>query len=584
VSDGDRFNVGDPVTMLVNTVGPYSNPSETYQYYSLPFCRPKHIEQRKNTLGEVLEGSMKSTSLYDIKFATNIKFASLCQTTLNQSDVVAFREAIKRFYYFEIFYDDLPVWGFVGSILRDDDGTDNDGDEEEFDPRAEPNDEVSSYYLFKHLDFTILHNEGRIVKVNCTADPAKVLLLSLDDAPKVVEFSYSATWHETEWPWERRMELYEDSFFAQELEIHWLSIMNSCVLVVLLTGFLTLIVMRVLKSDYARYARGDDEEDEQEDYGWKLIHGDVFRFPAHKEIFCAFVGLGAQLLCVVSLILFVSLFGVYYPNNGGAMYTSIIVIYSLTSVLGGFVSGRLYAQMGGAAWTWNLVAQATLFTVPFFCVVFSVNMFAWRCNATAALPFTTMIIVVLIWLLVGVPLCVLGGIAGKNTAGPFSTPVRTKNFPREVPHMPLYRRWQAQMLMSGFLPFSAIYIELFYVFSSIWGHSSYQLWGILIIVFIILIVVTTCITIALTYFQLSMEDHRWWWSSYFCGGSTAFFIYLYSIFFFVYRSKMNGMLQSVFYFGYMLVICYFFFLMLGTVGWYGSLVFVRRIYENLKVD
>jgi hypothetical protein len=32
------------------------------------------------------------------------------------------------------------------------------------------------------------------------------------------------------------MELYEDSFFAQELEIHWLSIMNSCVLVVLLTG------------------------------------------------------------------------------------------------------------------------------------------------------------------------------------------------------------------------------------------------------------------------------------------------------------------------------------------------------------
>jgi hypothetical protein len=118
----------------------------------------------------------------------NVKFASLCQTTLNQTDVLAFREAIKRFYYFEIFYgellllvrcvfvaiadaclvdrgnyiDDLPVWGFVGSILRDDDGGDNDGDEEEFDPRAEPDDEVSSYYLFKHLDFTILHNKGRV--------------------------------------------------------------------------------------------------------------------------------------------------------------------------------------------------------------------------------------------------------------------------------------------------------------------------------------------------------------------------------------------------------------------------------------
>jgi transmembrane 9 superfamily protein 3 len=69
-SSDSHFNPGDPVTMLVNTVGPYSNPSETYQYYSLPFCRPKHVEQRKNTLGEVLEGSMKSTSLYDIKFAS----------------------------------------------------------------------------------------------------------------------------------------------------------------------------------------------------------------------------------------------------------------------------------------------------------------------------------------------------------------------------------------------------------------------------------------------------------------------------------------------------------------------------------
>jgi hypothetical protein len=27
------------------------------------------------------------------------------------------------------------------------------------------------------------------------------------------------------------------------------------------------------------------------------------------------------------------------------------------------------------------------------------------------------------------------------------------------------------MLMAGFLPFSAIYIELYYIFASIWGHK-----------------------------------------------------------------------------------------------------------------
>ena len=42
-----------------------------------------------------------------------------------------------------------------------------------------------------------------------------------------------------------------------------------------------------------------------------------------------------------------------------------------------------------------------------------------------------------------------------------------------------------------------------------WGHKVYTIYSILFIVFIILIIVTAFITIALTYFQLAVEDHRW---------------------------------------------------------------------------
>ncbi len=73
----------------------------------------------------------------------------------------------------------------------------------------------------------------------------------------------------------------------------------------------------------------------------------------------------------------------------------------------------------------------------------------------------------------------------------------------------------------GFLPFSAIYIELYYIFASVWGHKVYTIYSILFIVFIILIIVTAFITIALTYFQLAVEDHTWWWRSFMCGGSTG---------------------------------------------------------------
>ncbi len=46
--------------------------------------------------------------------------------------------------------------------------------------------------------------------------------------------------------------------------------------------------------------------DEQEETGWKYIHGDVFRFPPHRNVFCAFVGTGSQLLtlsiCIFALV------------------------------------------------------------------------------------------------------------------------------------------------------------------------------------------------------------------------------------------------------------------------------------------
>jgi hypothetical protein len=53
--------------------------------------------------------------------------------------------------------------------------------------------------------------------------------------------------------WEDRMSRYHDSrFLPGSFEIHWLSIINSLVLVLLLTAFLTIILMRVLKNDFTR--------------------------------------------------------------------------------------------------------------------------------------------------------------------------------------------------------------------------------------------------------------------------------------------------------------------------------------------
>ena len=173
---------------------------------------------------------------------------------------------------------------------------------------------------------------------------------------------------------------------------------------------------------------------------------------------------------------------------------------------------------------------------------------------------------------------------GKNVATDFDAPCRAKNIPREIPLTPWYRSWMIHYLVGGFLPFSAISVELYYVFATLWSREPYTLYGILGLTFIIVLCVTATVSIALTYFQLAIEDHEWWWRSIFSAGSTSVFIFLYAAFYYFRRSNMSGFFQTVEFFSSIFITCYAFFLALGTVAFFASLKFVRYIYGSIKMD
>ena len=80
-------------------------------------------------------------------------------------------------------------------------------------------------------------------------------------------------------------------------------------MVIFLCGIVVLILMRTLKNDYARYAEDDDEMgfDRHDDTGWKQIHGDVFRKPSYLALYCALIGTGAQLLLLVTSVIFIAI-------------------------------------------------------------------------------------------------------------------------------------------------------------------------------------------------------------------------------------------------------------------------------------
>ncbi|KAL2344199.1 hypothetical protein Fmac_005484 [Flemingia macrophylla] len=564
-SSDHRYKEGEAVPLYANKVGPFHNPSETYRYYDLPFCHTGHLKEKKEALGEVLNGDRLVSAPYTLEFQREKEAVSACKKTLSKEEVARFRWAVRKDYYFQMYYDDLPIWGFIGKVEKE-------GSE-------------YRYFLYTHLHFDVFYNRDRVIEINVRSDPNSLLDLTHHHKDLHADFLYTVKWKETPTPFDKRMDKYShSSSLPHHLEIHWFSIINSCVTVLLLTGFLATILMRVLKNDFVKYAHDEETAEDQEETGWKYIHGDVFRFPKFKSLFAAALGSGTQLFALTVFIFILALVGVFYPYNRGALFTALVVIYALTSGIAGYTAASFYCQLEGTNWVRNLLLTGCLFCGPLFLTFCFLNTVAIAYKATAALPFGTIVVIVLIWTLVTSPLLVLGGIAGKNSKAEFQAPCRTTKYPREIPLLPWYRGAIPQMAMAGFLPFSAIYIELYYIFASVWGHRIYTIYSILFIVFIILLIVTAFITVALTYFQLAAEDHEWWWRSFLCGGSTGLFIYAYCLYYYYARSDMSGFMQTSFFFGYMACICYGFFLMLGTVGFRAALFFVRHIYRSIKCE
>uniref|UniRef100_I1L3Z7 Transmembrane 9 superfamily member n=2 Tax=Glycine subgen. Soja TaxID=1462606 RepID=I1L3Z7_SOYBN len=393
-----RYKEGDSVPLYANKVGPFHNPSETYRYFDLPFCEPGDLKEKKEALGEVLNGDRLVSAPYKLEFQRDKESISVCNRKLSKQDVARFRSAVRKDYYFQMYYDDLPIWGFIGKV-----------DKEGKDPSD------YRYFLYKHIHFDVFYNKDRVIEINVRTDPNALVDLTKDSEVDA-EFLYTVKWKETNTPFEKRMDRYsQSSSLPHHLEIHWFSIINSCVTVLLLTGFLATILMRVLKNDFVKYAHDEESAEDQEETGWKYIHGDVFRFPKFKSLFAAALGSGTQLFTLTVFIFILALVGVFYPYNRGALFTALVVIYALTSGIAGYTATSFYCQLEGTNWVRNLLLTGCLFCGPLFLTFCFLNTVAIAYKATAALPFGTIVVIVLIWTLVTSPLLVLGGIAGKNS-------------------------------------------------------------------------------------------------------------------------------------------------------------------------
>ena len=88
------FEVGGSVPTYMSTVGPYHNPSQTYKYHHLPFCRPESKKVKKQTLGETLDGLRKTESRFVLPFRCtdmHCTHGKKCEAWCNESESEAKR-------------------------------------------------------------------------------------------------------------------------------------------------------------------------------------------------------------------------------------------------------------------------------------------------------------------------------------------------------------------------------------------------------------------------------------------------------------------------------------------------------------
>uniref|UniRef100_A0A158Q7Z2 Transmembrane 9 superfamily member n=1 Tax=Elaeophora elaphi TaxID=1147741 RepID=A0A158Q7Z2_9BILA len=590
--DGDLIDVKGIKITSTKTVVPY-------EYYSLPFCRPQGaIHYISENLGEVMRGDRIVNTPFAIFMKRDVKCNTTCSprtpVSLSPEDSENLARRIKEEYHVHLLVDNLPcITKYqienTNEVIYENGyrlGWEDDG----------------HYYVNNHLDIILRYHQPRpdvYRVVGFEVQPQSIdssrFKFSSDSSECAIAdgknqevgkgvnniiWTYSVTWEESNVPWASRWDAY---LSMKDVQIHWFSIVNSIIVILCLFGFLSVIIVRTVRRDIAKYNKGEELEDTLEESGWKLVHGDVFRPPANSMLLVNFVGTGIQLIGMVAITVFFAMLGMLSPASRGSLMSAAIVLFCLMGLVAGYHAGRLYRTLRGTSPRKCAFRTAVLFPLVVLGTGFLLNFFLIGKHSSGAIPFTTMIALLLLWFGVDLPLVFLGFHFGFRKQA-YSHPVRTNQIPRQVPEQPWYLHTLPCMLLAGILPFGAAFIELFFIFSAIWENQFYYLFGFLFIVCVILLISCAQISIVVAYFLLCAENYHWWWKSFVVSGGSAVYVMGYATFYYFSKLNIVGFIPTLLYFSYSFLMALTFWILTGTIGFYAAYSFLCRIYAAVKID
>ena len=605
------FSVGDPVNLKVNKLAsPKNLPFDFYSLYS--FCKPETVRNFHENLGEVLRGDRIENSVFTGSFREDSHCQVACSSgKLTEKQVKLIKSRIDDEYKVNMILDNLPVGQVrVKKVKQKDADT------------GKTKEVVTSYYergfpvgkdgaIYNHFVFKVLYHENTVMQtsriVGFEVEPYSVESeldgngkLTKCDAKKGISggmltnslkmkvkegrdivFSYDIVYVPSDITWSTRWESYLT--MPTSKDVHWFSIINSLMVLLFLTGMVAMIMLRTLRKDITAYNDLETAEEAAEETGWKLVHGDVFRPPRYASWLAVFVGTGTQILSMMVGTTLLAAMGLLSPANRGSLMTAGIFLFAFSGVFNGYSSARLYKSFKMTQWKKTTTRAALAFPVLVSAVFLFLNFLVWGQRSSGAVPFWSLFTLMFLWFGVSVPLTFVGSYVGYRK-DPIEDPVRTNKIPRQIPEQAWWNSWLMTVVVGGVLPFGAVFLELFFILTSLWQQQVYYLFGILAISFAIMAITCAELAIVLTYFQLCSENHRVWWRSFVAGGSCALYMFAYALYYFTTRLEITHIVPAVMYIMYMGLASCAIFLMCGSIGLYSANAFVRMIYGSVKID
>ena len=286
-------------------------------------------------------------------------------------------------------------------------------------------------------------------------------------------------------------------------------------------------------------------------------------------------------------------FGTYSPENRGSFINILLLFFVLLSFVNGYCSTWLYSSFGGKHIKWSMRLSGTL--VPstiasslssigiLFVLYLIQNIVAASHHSITAISPISLIKLLLIWLCLAFPLLLLGSSLGLKRE-PYVVPVATSAIPREIPPQPWYLRNLPLMLIGGVVPFGVIFVELFFVISSLWMGQGYFLYRFVFITLILLILVTAEIAIIIIFSILCSENYNWWWISFIAPASSGIYAFAFSFYYLSILVKLDNVFVIVEIVGYLLIFSILFSIVTGTIGFISSFFFIDKLFGSVKVD